>query len=143
MHLSNTYLLRREIYKYICIFKQFLYLFDNFKSICFLDDKFLLRFSFKLIFKILCCKIVNIVCFIALSKYIIMKILINSIFFYFIFNIFVYTFTIRFRDLHLNNCFTQFLNLNRDNFAIIALFLIQLFFIIILFLCAIAICDIF
>jgi len=81
MYLSNIYFLRKEFYNYICVFKQFLYLFDNFKSICFLNNKFLFRFLFKLILKVLCYKIVNIVYFIVLFKCIIMKILINSIFF--------------------------------------------------------------
>ncbi len=143
MHLNNTYLLRRESYNYICILKQFLYLFDNLKSICFLNNKSFLRFLFKLILKALCCKAINIVCFIVLSKCIIIKILINSIFLNFIFNIFLYTFTIQFRDLHLNNRFTQFFNSNRDNLAIITLFSIQFLLIIDLFLCAIATCDAF
>jgi len=143
MYLNNTYFFKRESYNYIRIFKQLLYLFDNFKSICFLDDKFFLCFLFKLIFKALCYKIISIVCFIVLSRCIIMKILINLIFLDFIFDIFFYIFTIRLRDLHLNNCFTQFLNSNRDNLAIIILFSIQLFLIIILFLCAIATCDAF
>ena len=143
MHSSNAYLLKRESYNYICIFKQFLYFFDNFKSICFLDNKFLFSFLFKLILKVLCYKAISIVCFIVLFKCIIIKILINLIFFYFIFDIFLYTFTIRFKDLHLNSCFTQFLDSNRDSLAIIILFSIQLFIIINLFLCAIATCNTF
>jgi len=94
MHLDNTYLLRKEFYNYIRIIKQLLCLFNNLKSICFLNNKFLLRFLFELILKVLCCRVVNIVCFIALSKCIIIKILINSMFLNFIFNIFLYTFTI-------------------------------------------------
>jgi len=80
MYSNNTYLLKREFYNYICIFKQLLCLFDNFKLICFFNDKFLLCFLFKLIFKALCYKVVSIVCFITLSKCIIIKILINSMF---------------------------------------------------------------
>jgi len=143
MHWNNIYLFRRESYNYICIFKQLLYFFDNLKLICFLNNKFLLCFLFEFIFKALCCKAINIVYFIVLFKYIIIKILIDSIFFNFIFNIFLYTFTIQFRNLYLNNYFTQFINSNRDNLAIIILFLIQLFLIIDLFLCAIATCDTF
>jgi len=94
MHLDNIYLFRREFYNYICIFKQFLYFFNNFKSICFLNKKFLFCFSFKFIFKILYYKVISIVCFIALFKYIIIKILIDLLFLNFIFNIFLYTFTI-------------------------------------------------
>jgi len=143
MHLDNIYLLKKEFYNYICIFKQLLCLFDNLKSICFLNNKFFFRFLFKLILKVLCCEIVSIVCFIALSKCIIIKILIDSMFLNFISNIFFYIFTIRLKDLHSNSRFTQFLNSNRDSLAIIALFLIQFLFIIDLFLCAIAICNTF
>jgi len=120
-----------------------LYLFDNLKLIYFLDNKFVLRFLFKFILKVLCYKVVSIVYFIILFKYIIIKILIDLIFLNFISNIFFYTFTIRFKNLYSNNCFTQFLDLNRDSLAIIILFLIQFFFIIDLFLYAIATCDTF
>jgi len=47
-----------------------------------------------------------------------------------IFNIVLYNFTIQLRDFYLNRRFTQLFNINQDNLAIIALFLIQLFFII-------------
>jgi len=94
MHSNNAYFFKKETYNYICILKQLLYFFDNFKSICFLNDKFLFRFLFKLILKALYYKVVSIVCFIALSRCIIIKILIDSIFFNFISNIFLYTFTI-------------------------------------------------
>jgi len=100
MHLDNIYFFTREFYNYICIFKQLLYFFDDFKSICFLNDKFLFRFSFEFILKILCYKVISIVYFIVLSRYIIIKILIDSIFLNFILDIFFYTFTIWFRDLH-------------------------------------------
>ena len=38
------------------------------------------------------------------------------------FNIVLYNFTIRLRDFYLNKRFTQLLNANQDNLAIVALF---------------------
>jgi hypothetical protein len=81
-------------------------------------------------------------CFIALLKCIIINVLINLMLINFIFNIVLYNFTIRLRSFYLNRRFTQLLNANRNNFAIVALFSI-FFFIIILFLRAIATCDAF
>jgi len=39
-----------------------------------------------------------------------------------IFNIVLYNFTIQLRNFYLNKRFTQFLDANRDNLAIVALF---------------------
>jgi hypothetical protein len=83
------------------------------------------------------------VCFIALLKCIIINVLIDSIFINLISNIVLYNFTIQLRNFYLNKRFTQLLNANQDNFAIVALFSIQFLFIIILFLRAIATCDAF
>ena len=82
-------------------------------------------------------------CFIALLKCIIINVLIDLMFVNLIFNIVLHNFTIRLRDFHSNKHFTQFLDANQDNLAIVALFSIQLLFIIILFLRAIATCDAF
>jgi hypothetical protein len=60
--------------------------------------------------------------FIALLKCIIINILINLMFVNFNFNIVLYNFTIRLRDFYLNKRFTQLLNANQDNLAIVALF---------------------
>ncbi len=62
--------------------------------------------------------------FIALLKYIIMNVLINSMLINFTFNIVLHDFTILLRDFYLNKRFTQFFNANRNNLAIVALFLI-------------------
>jgi len=61
-------------------------------------------------------------CFIALFKYIIINVLINSMFINLIFNIVFYNFTIRLKSFYLNKHFTQLLNANRDNLAIVTLF---------------------
>jgi len=81
--------------------------------------------------------------FIVLFKNITINVLINSMLINLLFNIVLYNFIIRLRDYYLNKRFTQLLNANQDNLAIVALFSIQLLFIIILFLRAIATCDIF
>jgi len=83
------------------------------------------------------------VCFITLLKCIIINVLINSMFVNLISNIILHNFTIRLRNFYLNKRFTQLLDANQDNLAIVALFLIQFFYIIILFLRAIVTCDAF
>jgi len=60
--------------------------------------------------------------FIALLKCIVINMLINLMLVNFISNIVLYNFTIRLRDFYLNKRFTQFLNANQDNLAIVALF---------------------
>ncbi len=61
-------------------------------------------------------------CFIALFKCIIINILINLMFVNFIFNIVFHNFTIQLKDFYLNKRFKQFLNANRNDFAIVTLF---------------------
>ncbi len=45
-----------------------------------------------------------------------------------IFNIVLYNFTIQLRDFYLNKNFTQFLDVNQDNLAIVTLFSIHFLF---------------